>query len=470
MTAEAAEWSRGYRIGDGLGMRPAPFSWFCRQRTARRRARSLARIFRCAAAAALVVFLCLLRGPVWADPPAAAPGDALGTPSADAPAGALGNAPAAPSAGTPSDAYSATVNLDATAKNAVAARHKARLEGERRALEAVVEGLGTSSATNIVSALNDPAIEAMVVSYSVADEHMSSTRYQARYTYHFDPAAVGRLMESAGLTVAPAPTGIVASGRAVVLPIYRDGESLVLWSDPNAWRQAWSQLSLPAGPVGLLVPLGGIGDLAAIDAQKAIAGDPDALTAIAQQNGAAVTIVALATAERSQAGELGLDVLLKRYREGTLSGSLEASFTAQPGESPAQFMMRVAQASIQPIENGFETGSGAAEGPSTPSAAPNGPSGFGTSSSLVAVAPLNGLRDWVALRRELAALPSVRDVELLSLSREEAKITIRFVGTEADLQKSLAADGLTLAGGDPLWRLEPADPSRGNRLKETGEP
>ena len=339
----------------------------------------------------------------------------------------------------PSGPYSATVALDATAKNAVEARQKARRDGERRALKKVVEGLSGPSGATAVSSLGDSAIGAMVVSYSVADERMSSDRYRALYTYHFDPKAVRRLMASAGL-VAASP----GSATAVVLPVYRDGARLVLWSDPNRWRDAWSRLSLPAGPVSLRVPLGGIGDLAAIDAEKAIAGDPDALSAIAQQKGAEVAIVALATAERSDQGVEGFEVSLKRYREGTLSGSLEANFKPEPGESASDLMSRMAQASIQPIESGF----GAAS--ATPVSAE------GPASSLAAVVPLRGLRDWVAVRARLEGLPAVRGLELLSLSRHRAEIRIRFAGSEEALRASLAAGGLTLPGGGPLWRIEPA--------------
>ena len=29
----------------------------------------------------------------------------------------------------------------------------------------------------------------------------------------------------------------------VVLPVYQDGASIVLWDDPNPWREAWGQRS-----------------------------------------------------------------------------------------------------------------------------------------------------------------------------------------------------------------------------------
>jgi Uncharacterized protein conserved in bacteria (DUF2066) len=405
-------------------MRSPLLPWLSRKRAAGGGGRKLGGMSSDAAAAMMLALLSLLRvSPAWAE--------------------------------APGEAYSATVSLDATAENAVKARHLARLDGERRALEKVIEGLSGAAAASALSSFDDRAIGAMVVSYSVADERMSSDRYRALYTYHFDPDAVRGLMQSAGLAAAPQPAAGPAGAPAVVLPVYRDGASLVLWNDPNAWRQAWSRLSLPGGPVRLLVPLGGIRDVAAIDAEKAVAGDPDALAAIARQNGAAAAIVALATVQRSQEGGFGLEVALKRYREGRLSGSLEARFKAEPGESGGDFLKRVAEASLAPIESGFEASN-------APSAAPNRPpaSAEGAASSLAAVVPIGGLRDWVALRRQLERLPPVRGVELLSLSRKEATIKIRFVGTEADLRRILAGRGLTLAGGDPLWRIEPADTSR----------
>ncbi len=356
------------------------------------------------------------------------------------------------------DPYSATVKLDATAVNAVKAREKARQEGERRALEKVIDGLAGASGASALSSLDDRSIAAMIVRYSVADERMSSRRYRASYTYHFDPQAVKAVLQSAGLSpVSPAAAsagGRASAASAVVLPVYRGRGRLVLWDDPNRWRDAWGRLSLSGEPLRLVVPLGGIADLGAVDAGKAVAGDRSALSAIARRYGTRDTIVALARAERSENGLSALSVSLKRYREGELAGTSRERFAAQTGEREGEVLQRAARASLALIE-GAGAGGVAAEGGGREGAEGGSAlSSAGGASSLEAVVFLSRLGDWVELRGRLQRLASVRGVELLSLRRHEARIRIDFVGSERPLDASLAAWGLRLAGGGPVKRIE----------------
>ena len=292
--------------------------------------------------------------------------------------------------------------------------------------------------------LGDQAIADMVVSYEVANEHMSAVRYLADYTFHFNAGAVRQLMQQAGLHLAPAATPAAASAAAaapnasvVVLPVYAGGGSPVLWDDPNAWRQAWR--NEPSGGEPLLVPLGDARDLATIDGARAAAGNAAALAAVGTQNGGGDVVVALATPDR-QAGRLaGLAIGLKRYRAGRLVGSRDEKLTARPGESEAAFLERAAAATATLIAT-----APAASVPSGPEA------------TLAAVVPISGLADWLAVQKRLSSLGPVRAVDLLSLRLDEAKIEIRYQGTLDQLKSALGGVALGLTGGDPVWRLAPA--------------
>ena len=92
------------------------------------------------------------------------------------------------------EAYSATVKVDATADSAAAARETARIDGQRRALAAVIERLSGASEPAKPPKLDDKAITDMVASFEVANEHMSAVRYVADYTFHFRPSKVRRLV------------------------------------------------------------------------------------------------------------------------------------------------------------------------------------------------------------------------------------------------------------------------------------
>ena len=235
----------------------------------------------------------------------------------------------------------------------------------------------------------------------------------------------------------------VESGNrtVVVLPVYQDGSNLVLWDDPNAWRMAWSQRPAGSGPGRLVLPLGDAGDLAAIDAEKAGSGKSEALTAIAQRNRGSEAVVALATARRQDDKLAGLDVSVKRYRSGHLVDTQATSFEAAPGESEADLLKRAAESTAAEIESGAKRNAGAhSDQPA----------------SLAVTVPITSLGEWVQVRDRLASVSAIRKIDLLSLSRQEARIEVKYVGTQDQLKSSLAEVNLDLGGGDPIWRIQPS--------------
>ena len=346
-----------------------------------------------------------------------------------------------------STSFSATVKVDATADSVAAARELARIDGQRRALGLVADRLSGSSDNAKLAKLDDKAITDMVESFEVANERMSAVRYIADYTFHFRPSKLRRLVRVVETPLAegggraavseagsrpPAPD---ASGKPmVVLPVYKDNARTVLWDDPNPWRDAWAQRSGDAGAVRLTVPLGDASDLAAIDAGRAESGKFDALAAIAQRNGSDDALVALATARRQGDKLTGLDLSVKWYRSGRLSDSHGITVDALPGENESDLLKRAA-----------DTAAGIA------GAARKNP---GQQAVLAASVPISGLSDWLMVRDRLASAAAVRKVDLLSLSRQEAKIQIRYVGSAEQLKSSLAEVDLGLGGSDPVWQLQ----------------
>ena len=340
----------------------------------------------------------------------------------------------------PDDPYTATVKVDATADNAAAARTLARHDGQQRALMEVIEHLTGSTDQPKLPKLDDKAIRGMVDSFEVADEKMSAVRYLANYTFHFRAAKVRQLLRSADIAFSSSPGKPV-----VVVPVFRDGDKSVLWDDPNPWREAWAQLPATSGPTRLSVPLGGLADVSAIDATQARSGDAEALTAVAQGNDADEALVAAATAQRQGDKFSGLDVSLKRYRLGQLTNSQATSITINPGESESDFMNRAVAAVAADIEHGV-------------------PPSSNKEASLDAIVPITSLGDWVAMQQRLAAVPGIHKVDLLSLSRQQAKIEIKYVGSPDQLKSSLAGADLDLGGGDPEWRLSPSAAAGANSV------
>ncbi|HWD58352.1 MAG TPA: DUF2066 domain-containing protein [Stellaceae bacterium] len=346
------------------------------------------------------------------------------------------------------DPYTATVTIDATSDSVAKARDVARIDGARRALDAVIARLagGPDKAKGLK--LSDNQITDLVASFEVANEKMTAVRYTADYTYHFKHAEVNRALQSAGIAVnvpagAPnAPPGSLATAGSlagkpvVVLPIYQDGDTALLWDDPNPWREAWSARAVGTTGTLLMVPLGDVSDVAAIDADKARRGDAAALAAIAKKEGADDVLVMVAL--RRAGGKPGLDITVRRYHGGQFVDVHTDSVDANAGGDDAELFHRAVDTIAADIDNGWKN---AKTEPSGPPA------------SVDVVATITSLDDWIKLRDTLGSAPSVRKIEVKTLSRQEATIEIDYAGSIDQLKANLASVQLDLEGGDPVWRL-----------------
>ncbi len=362
-----------------------------------------------------------------------------------------GRAPAQTPAPTPAsdDPYTTTVTVDATADNVVHARDKARLDGQRKALAQIADTLAGGAGKGKLPNLNDNQITDMVVSFEVANERMTTVRYTADYTYHFRAADVQKVLQKVGVAT-PAAAG--GGKPALVLPIYQVGTMLVLWDDPNPWRDAWTARNGAADH--LIMPLGDVTDLGAIDADKARDGDSDALTAIGKKYGTDDVLVAVAALRGPAGSPAGLDIAVKRYRAGQLVDAHGQSLDANPGESAAAFFRRAADATASAIDGNWQ---GVAAQPSQQ----------GTLTVAVSIA---GLDDWIKIRDRISGLPAIRKIELRSLSRQEATIDVDYIGDTDGLTAALKGLGFDLVRGDPVWHLSRSVPGAAAAPATPGPP
>jgi hypothetical protein len=341
------------------------------------------------------------------------------------------------------DQFTATVKVDATADSTAKARETARIEGQRRAFAAMVERFSGGNPPAKLPKLDDNAIAALVDSFEVANERMSAVRYVADYTFHFRPAELRRVLGNAGIAAAaaadrPVPAADLSAKPVVLVPVYQSGGQLLLWEDPNPWRDSWERQPASGGPAKIVVPLGDAGDIAAIDAAKARAGDAAALAAVARNNGADDAVVALAAIRGAADKPTGLDVTLQRYRAGRLVETRSDALAARASDSAGDLLGRAVAAITGDFGTGWKK-----ETAAVPDQA----------GSLTAVLPISSLEDWLRARERLGAVQAIRQVALVSLSRQEATIEIGYAGSIDQLKEGLAQISLDLVRGDPAWRL-----------------
>lgn len=331
------------------------------------------------------------------------------------------------------------VPVDVTAGSAVAAREQAYEEGQRAAFRLLLQKLTPESVHGRLPATpSGAAFDALVQGFEVRDERSSGVRYIARMVVRFNPAEVQALLARTDL-----PTVTMASQPVLVLPLWQSPEvGLLLWDDPNPWRDAWTRVALGQALVPVIVPLADAADLVGISAEQAAAGERERLSAMARRYGAVASLVAVAKPAES-GGKQALDIRFTHYDSAGEPETRSERVVASAGETGAELQARAVRQVSSRLDASWKNA--AAVRP-------------GLENRISVITAVSGLDEWTALRRKLAEIGMIRRQNLVSLSRGEAEIVLWYAGQPEQLRAALAQRGLSLttdssAAGGAVWRL-----------------
>lgn len=334
------------------------------------------------------------------------------------------------------------VKVDVTADNAAAARQKALLEGQRKAFDKLLDRLSAGADRSALGKLSMAEIEALVEDLSVKHEKASAVRYIAALDVRFNEAGVRQLLANAGI-----PFAGREAKPLVVLPVYRSAGALVLWDEPNPWRVAWEAEQSAGGLVPVIVPDGDLGDIATIGAAQAVGGDVPRLLAIARRYGAREVLVANAEAQPQTAqGPPTVTVSVARFGPAGKTFEVRRTFAAAAGEQLQALLARAAAAIRAEVEARFKQ--------TTIVTAQQG-------AVIPVVVPIAALRDWVQVRRRLGQVALVSKFEIVSLTREETRLNLYYLGNLEQLSEALRDNLLTLLREGDVWTLRPAASAAG---------
>ena len=332
------------------------------------------------------------------------------------------------------------VTVDETAATAAEARQTALAVGQRRAFRRLMDRLVPEGQQDRIPEVDANALQYYVQDFSVNNERTSTVRYLADLTFRFNGDEVRRLLRNAGVGFAE-----TRSKPVVVLPVFsRAGAEPALWLADNPWRDVWARIPGDAGLVPLIVPIGDIEDLAAVDAARALAGARESLTAIAERYDAdGVLVTAASLSGDPQDGSAVLEVVTRRYHDGAVSVTLRDKLVQVDGEPYDGFLKRAADRIDDAVQESWKQ---------------QYVLQFGSQRSILVHVPLTGLDDWLTLRKRLNGVAAIQQTGLNTLSRSEALLEISFVGDEQRLSRALAQRDLFLAlRPDSNWELTLAD-------------
>ncbi len=318
------------------------------------------------------------------------------------------------------------IQVDVTADTATTAREAALAQGHREAYQRLMARLVLDEDRAYVPKLGQSDVAQLIQDFSVVNEKASAVRYLAELTFRFKPEAVRDLFRAYRLRFTE-----TRSKPLLVLPIFlsETGEVL-LWEETNLWAFAWAERDLTDELVPILIPLGDLGDVAAIDVQRAITGDSGALSDIALRYGAEGVLVA-------QAGLVGdpvdggarLDVVADRYDDSAWRIYADSIVQSQPGGAEVLFGPAI-DAVVASAQADWKAANHLS---------------FDDQRMLSAIVPVAELGDWLEVKKRLTDIASIVRMDLVYLTRRYAQVDIGFIGDEERLSRALAQSDLALS-------------------------
>ncbi|MEE8506113.1 MAG: DUF2066 domain-containing protein [Kiloniellales bacterium] len=328
------------------------------------------------------------------------------------------------------------IEVDVTAETAAAAREAALAEGHVMAMQKLLARLLPREELTRVIPLKAEQVVGFVKDFEVAAERTSDVRYLASLTFRFKPDAVRGLLRNDGLVHAE-----TRSKPVLVLPVFGAVGEARLWEETNPWWKVWAQRQPEDWLVPLTVPLGDLGDISAIDADQALEGDMERLSAIAARYGAQDVLITQAVLLGDPTlGEAVLQVGTSRLG-AQMHQTIIENYQQLPSETAEALLARVAEAVDTEIQESWKQRNLLRPG--------------STRRKISVTVPIEGLDDWLKVKKRLKTVAAVQRSELSSISRSRTELVITFVGDEQQLVLGMSQSDLVLSLNAVIgWELK----------------
>jgi hypothetical protein len=250
-------------------------------------------------------------------------------------------------------------------------------------------------------------------------------------TIEFKKDAIRGLLRSASLTFTE-----TRARPTLVLPVLESGESRLLFDD-NPWLLAWSAEGAALGTMfPILIPIGDLEDVAAIDAELALNGDEKAILTIAGRYGATNVLVVVASlVDRGERRNLDLEL---RWHGPLRRGTEVSGLLAGADETTEALLARAVAETAHDLEEAWKRQTLLQ---------------FDQERRLSVRVPIEGLADWVRVQRRIGRNGMVRKFAIDSISRQAVQLHLDYLGDTRQLAVSLAQDDLDLVEEDGFWIL-----------------
>ena len=338
--------------------------------------------------------------------------------------------------------------VEASDKNAVAAKEKGMADGQQAAFRSLLKRIVPVTSYKQLSRLSKVKAGDLVSGVAVRSERNSSTDYIATLEFSFRPEAVRNLLRREAIPFIEAQAPAVT-----IVPVQRQGNPGEAKGDAGPWRDAWKGLDLEH----TLTPVK-LEDLKSTihnDTVKMLTdGDGNAIRILAGEYKNDRIVLAIAEPDLANkkilvtlAGQDASGPILLRRNYRVADGDLN-----YVSELAAVIALGVLEGRWKAMKARSEAMATGTSGDGVPAWLANGGTAGG-GEPVRFVAEFTSLGQWNSIRTQLLDTPGVENMEIATVSARDADVTLSYPGGAHALANAVGGRGLSLQNGGAGWVL-----------------
>ncbi|MDE2184364.1 MAG: hypothetical protein KGJ78_15190 [Alphaproteobacteria bacterium] len=312
------------------------------------------------------------------------------------------------------------VHVDASGSSSSEARLAAIAAGRPVAWQILFRRLTRQQDWARQPMLDDSQLQRLIISYLPNNERRSTTRYVADITYTFNPEAVARVLQAAGI-----PYTATAAKRILLVPMAPG------YARGSLWTSAFASPRFAQSVVPFSVPVGDAADTAVLQNLSFDTATWANVQPVAARIHATEAVLVLAAVSGNK-----LVVTLRRIGAGELP--VKAQLEVPILQGAASTYPAAADAAVRALDDMWKTQSAV---------------NYSQKATLVADVRTDSLAQFAQMQSILSGVPNVSGVTVTAMDIGAARITISYIGTTDQLKDALAQAGLTLTSSGQGWQL-----------------
>ena len=326
--------------------------------------------------------------------------------------------------------YDITVN--AKARTSSQARSEGIERAQEKALSQLFERLVPSDYHIKIPNLSRKDVIDHVMDFSVYNEKSSSSRYSANLVVRFQPEKIRSTLRFSNIPFAEA-----ISKPVIIIPLYHPSivSDPILWANPNPWSQAWVSLNKEKSLVERLLPYADLEDMTGLNIEDIVTIDNKRINSWARRYNTDNIVIASAFI---MAGEENSSLRIELYFVKD-SYEIIIDFLDSKNNNLNELFMDAVKKSWISIEDRWRN---------------KNVLQYNVTGKIMVNVQLTSLKKWHVLEKKIGGVPLVEKINLSSITKNIAEISIDFLGNQEQLIIALSENDIELFQQKNSWYLK----------------